>query len=290
MHHDQPPAYTEAAPTATSLVAPALSRPSSSQSSTPSIPTVSISLSSTTTIGTYPKGGDTSSSFAMLSLGESDKLRFIRFPDHLIVLASEVITRIWPKGIQKTQNFDECVQFKLKGNPLGYSFDGEKAAIRVTIMGLLNAFAKEGWVVLPAGRVGRMGRGDSQGYGQHDSLVFHHQNPQSRSWLCISFDSTDLLHLLNAPAELATSLLAFFGDRIEKCNKDFVSGNFELKFKGSPWTKTGTKGVVQCRLIVLDLMQCLEKQGYTMCTALDIDGGLGGTEYKSNGEAWFWYR
>jgi hypothetical protein len=100
----------------------------------------------------------------MLSLGDSDKLRFIRFPDHLIVLASEVITGLWPKGIQKTQNFDESVQLKLKGNPLGYSFDGEKAAIRVTIMGLLDAFAKEGWVV--AGKIRRMGRGDSQSYGQ----------------------------------------------------------------------------------------------------------------------------
>jgi hypothetical protein len=95
------------------------------------------------------------------------------------------------------------------------------------------------------------------------------------------------LHLLNAPAELATFLLASFGDRIEKCNKDFVSGNFELKFKGDPWTKTGAKGAVQCRLILLDLMQCLEEQGYTMCTALDIDGGLAGTEYKSDGETWF---
>ncbi|KAL4733892.1 hypothetical protein BDV11DRAFT_209868 [Aspergillus similis] len=289
MHHDEPPAYTEAAPAAASLVAPDLGRPSSSQSSTPSIPTASI-VSSTTDTGTLPRGHDTSSFFAILSLGDSDKLHFIRFPDHLIVLASEVITGLWPKGIQKTQTFDESVHFKLRGNPLGYGFDGEKAAIRVTIMGLLSAFAKEGWVVLPAGRVGRLGRGDYQGYGQGDSLIFHRQHPQSRSWLCVSFDSSDLLHLLNAPAELATFLLTSFGDRIEKCNKDFVSGNFELKFKGSPWTKTGAKGALQCRLIVLDLMQCLEEQGYTMCTALDIDGGVGGTEYKSNGEAWFWYR
>ncbi|KAL4750624.1 hypothetical protein BDW72DRAFT_203756 [Aspergillus terricola var. indicus] len=289
MHHDKPPAYTEEAPAAASLVAPALGRPSSSHSTTLSIPTASISLSSTTTTGTLPKGGDNSSAFAMLSLAESDKLRFIRFPDDLIMLASEVITGLWPKGIQKTQSFDETVQFKLKGNPMRYGMDGEKAAIRVTIMGLLNAFAREGWVVLPAGRVGRMGRGDGQ-YGQGNSLVFHRQDPQSRSWLCVSFDSCDLLHLLNAPAELATSLLASFGDRIEKCNKDFVSGNFELKFKGTPWTRVGARGAVQCRLIVLDLMQCLENQGYTMCTALDIDGGVGGAEYKSNGEAWFWYR
>ncbi|KAL4987469.1 hypothetical protein BDW68DRAFT_188039 [Aspergillus falconensis] len=287
MHHDQPPAYAEAAPALS--VAPALAR-TASHASTLSTTTTSISVSSTTAPAPGLKGHNTSRSFAMLSFGDSDKLRFIRFPDAMTALASEVIAGLWPKGIQNVQNQDESMQFKLKGNPLGYGDDGEKVAIRVTIMGILNAFAKEGWVVLPAGKVGRMGRGDCQSYGRGDSLIFHRQHPQSRSWLCVSFDSSDLLHLFNAPSELATFLITSFGERVEKCNKDFVSGNFELKFKGTPWTKSGAKGTVQTRLLVLDLMQCLEEQGYTMCTALDIDGGAGGSEYKSNGEVWFWYR
>ncbi|KAL4997444.1 hypothetical protein BDV10DRAFT_169639 [Aspergillus recurvatus] len=287
MHGDQPPAYTEAAPALS--VAPALAR-TSSNASTLSTPTTSISVSSTTAPASRLKDHSTSSSFAMLFLGDSDKLRFIRFPDAMAALASEVIAALWPKGIQNAQNYEESVQFRLKGNPLAYGDDAEKVAIRVTIMGILNAFAKEGWVVLPAGKVGRMGRGDYQSHGQGNSLIFHRQRPQSRSWLCVSFDSSDLLHLLNASSELATSMIVFFGDRIEKCNKDFVSGNFELKFKGTPWTKSGSKDTVQTRLLMLDLMRCLEEQGYTMCTALDIDGGKGGSEYKSNGDVWFWYR
>ncbi|RDW64520.1 uncharacterized protein DSM5745_09931 [Aspergillus mulundensis] len=278
---DHPPAYTEATAPGRGP-GPALARTPSSTLSTPATP----SLSSTPR--SIRKGHATS--FAMLSLCDSDKLRFIRFPEPLTALASEVLTALWPKGIQTVQKYDESLEFKLKGNPLGYGGDKEKIAIRVTLMGLLDAFAKEGWVVVPSagGRVSRMG--DYKSYGQGDSLIFHRQQPQVHSWLCISFDSSDLIHLLNAPTELATSLISSFGDRIEKCNKDFVSGTFELKVRGNPWTRNSGKGAVQSRLLALDLMQILEEQGYSMATALDIDHGDGGSEYESSGEVWFWYR
>ncbi|KAL4881737.1 hypothetical protein BJY04DRAFT_188039 [Aspergillus karnatakaensis] len=272
---DHPPNYAEAIRT-----------PSSRSSTISSAP-------STTTTTTYNdhdrtplKGHETR--FAMLSFAQTDRIRFLRFPEPITALASEVIQGLWPKGIQKVQTYDESLELKLKGNPLGYADDAEKVAIRVTLMGILNAFAKEGWCVVPTGRVARMGNYGS--WGQKDSLIFHYQQPRAFSWLCISFDSSDLLHLINAPTELATALINHFGDRVEACNKDFVSGNFELKFKGNPWNKSSGKGSVQSRLIILDLMQCLEEQGYSMSTGLDIDGGSGGSTYQSNGELWFWYR
>jgi hypothetical protein len=123
-----------------------------------------------------------------------------------------------------------------------------------------------------------------------DSLIFHHTEPRAYSWLSISFDSADLLHLINAPTELANALIFSFGERVERCNKDFVSGNFEIKFTGSPWNKPSGKGSVQSRILILDLMQCLEEQGYTMGTSLDIDNGSGGNTYQSYGELWFLYR
>ncbi|KAL3456994.1 hypothetical protein BJX64DRAFT_269736 [Aspergillus heterothallicus] len=132
--------------------------------------------------------------------------------------------------------------------------------------------------------------GNYGSYGQKDSLIFQHTEPRAYSWLSISFDSEDLLHLINAPTELASALIDFFGERVEKCNKDFVSGNFELKFTGTPWNKSSGKGSVQSRILILDLMQCLEEQGYTMATSLDIDNGSGGDTYQSYGELWFWYR
>ncbi|KAL4931447.1 uncharacterized protein BDV17DRAFT_288984 [Aspergillus undulatus] len=292
-HHDQPPAYTEA------------TAPGHGHSRTLSSRASTISTTSTTTnhtLNTLPststptpplprtplKGHDTK--FAMLSLSSSDRMRLIRFPEPITALASEVIQGLWPKGIQRVQNCDDSVEFKLRGNPLGYGSDEEKVAIRVTLMGILNAFAKEGWVVLPSGG-GRVGRiGDYAGSGHKDGLIFHHQEPRAHSWLCISFDNADLLHLINAPTELAEALIDFFGERVEKCNKDFVSGNFEIKFTGTPWSKNSGRGSVQSRILILELMQCLEEQGYSMCTSFDIDEGNGGNTYQSNGELWFWYR
>ena len=83
----------------------------------------------------------------------------------MTALASEVISTLWPRGIQRVQSYDESLEFKLKGNPFSYSQDDDKVAIRVVLMGILNAFAKEGWIVLPAGRVVRMGDYRSYGIG-----------------------------------------------------------------------------------------------------------------------------
>lgn len=95
--------------------------------------------------------------------------------------------------------------------------------------------------------------------------------------------------MINAPSEIATAIISTFGDRIEKCNKDYISQSFEVKFKQSPWGQPTPKGMIQSRLLALDLIQCLTEQGYTMGTSVDLDSGIGGISYKSTGEVWFWY-
>ncbi|KAL4792226.1 hypothetical protein BDV19DRAFT_392401 [Aspergillus venezuelensis] len=287
-HPDHPPGYAEATAPGTNLT-PTSSRSSFISTNTTSTMTTSNQIS-TPTSGSTPflprnptKGHDTR--FAMLVISPTDKIRFMRFPEPMTALASEVISTLWPRGIQRVQNYDESLEFKLKGNPFSYSQDDDKIAIRIVLMGILNAFAKEGWVVLPAGRVVRMG--DYRSYGIGDSLTFQHTTPLSTSWMCISFDSDDLLHLINAPTELAEALISFFGERVLKCNKDFVSGNFEIKMRNTPWTKSSAKGGIQARVLVLELLQCLEEQGYTLATSLDVDDGSGGSCYRSQGEMWF---
>ncbi|KAL2855795.1 hypothetical protein BJX68DRAFT_231167 [Aspergillus pseudodeflectus] len=279
--NEEPPNYAEA--TASTNPSPSPS-PLTTQTGNPS---TTNNASAVADARAPLKGHDTK--YAMLSIAGSDRIRLLRFPEPMTALVSEIVQGLWPKGIQKVQKFDESLELKLKGNPFAYGVDEEKVAIRITLMGILNAFSKEGWVVpRSGGRIGRLGNYGN--YGQKDSLIFQHAEPRAYSWLSISFDSADLLHLINAPTELASALIFFFGERIERCNKDFVSGNFELKFTGSPWNKSSGKGSVQSRILILDLMQCLEEQGYTMATSLDIDNGSGGNTYQSYGELWFWYR
>lgn len=116
-------------------------------------------------------------------------------------------------------------------------------------------------------------------------MIFQSQHPEHVSWLCVSFDSDDLIHLINAPRELINSILETFKDKIKKCNQEFISGIFEIQFKDTPWSQSSSK--IQSKLVLLDLLQCLEQQGFSLRATLDLDHGKGGDSYKSSGETWF---
>ncbi|PYI01618.1 hypothetical protein BO78DRAFT_353282 [Aspergillus sclerotiicarbonarius CBS 121057] len=231
---------------------------------------------------------DDSTDYALLSFSGSDRIRLIRFPDDLVTLVSETLRTVWSKGIQDVRRRNEYVELKLRGNPLSYSQDEEKIAIRKSVLGILQTLAKAGWYVLPgAGGLGKMR--SSGGTGEKDSLVIQRQQQQQNhlSWLCVSFDSDDLIHLIDAPFELARSVIDIFGDKVERCNQDLVSGNFEIKLRGDPWSRSSTDGAVQGRLMILDVLRCLQGQGYALVANLDLDGGNGGSSYRSSGEIWF---
>ncbi|KAL3455149.1 hypothetical protein BJX64DRAFT_272898 [Aspergillus heterothallicus] len=227
---------------------------------------------------------------AMISFAWTDRIRLLRFPEPIISLICEVLRKLWPKGIQKAQEFDESFEIKLRGNPFHHGADDEKLSIRVSLMGILNELAKEGWIIMD-GAGGRLTRlGNYAPFGQKDSWIFALQEPRALSWLCVSFVKADILHLINAPSELATRILTTFGDKVETCNQDYVSGSFEVKFKQVPWAQPTPKGAIQSRILALDLARCLSNQGYRMCTSLDLDGGIGGINYQSTGEVSFWCR
>ncbi|KAF7630174.1 hypothetical protein AFLA_010802 [Aspergillus flavus NRRL3357] len=144
---------------------------------------------------------DTRSKYGLISFSGYDRVRLMRFPESIVALVSETLQRHWPKGIQKVKAYYESTEFKLRGNPFEHGDDDEKVALRNAILGLLDALAREGWGVHPAaGGLGRIGNYKS--LGQKDSLIFKRQAPQQLSWMCISFDSDDLMHLINAPPDV----------------------------------------------------------------------------------------
>lgn len=95
------------------------------------------------------------------------------------------------------------------------------------------------------------------------------------------------MHLIDAPLQLARSVIDMFGDKVERCNQDLVSGNFELKLRGNPWSRSSTDGAVQGRLILLDVLRCLQGHGYALSASLNLDDGDGGSLYHSSGGIWF---
>ncbi|KAF9895112.1 hypothetical protein FE257_000014 [Aspergillus nanangensis] len=229
------------------------------------------------------KGQDTR--YAMLTLAGGDRIRLLRFPEPITAVISEVTQQAWPKGIQAVRPAGESLEIKFKGNPFTYDGDPEKIAIRLVLLGVLDALATEGWGVLPAaGGLGRLGKTDGT-LVHKENLIFRRVEPRSLSWLCLSFDSGNLLHLMRATDQLATGIMAVFAGKVEQCNKDLVSGHFEIKLAGKPWNGSGDTG-----LLVMDLLQCLNDHGYILGSSVELDGGNGGDSYKTNGEVWFCYR
>jgi hypothetical protein len=96
--------------------------------------------------------------YALISISWTDRIRLMRFPDHLTARVSETLQDRWPKGIQKVKTYHGCMEFKLKGNPFAHGMDDEKIAIRNVLLGILDTLAREGWCVHPgAGGLGRIG-------------------------------------------------------------------------------------------------------------------------------------
>lgn len=260
------------------------------------------------TSATPPPQEKPSSKYALLSISWTDRIRLMRFPDDPASRVLEILRTSWPKGIQDVKPFDETVEIKLRGNPFAHGMDEEKIAIRKVLLAILETLAKDGWSVMPAGGLGRIGNhgphGEKGVSGENqdalitrkflrntdknvDSVVFQQQHPQDLSLFCISFDSSNLMHLINAPSHLARSIIDTFGDKIETCNQDLVSNNFEIKFKDNPFAQPTKKGALQARLVVLQMLQCLDENGFKLYTSLDIDNGTGGVKYSSSAEVWF---
>ncbi|KAK1141040.1 hypothetical protein N8T08_009613 [Aspergillus melleus] len=223
--------------------------------------------------------------YALISIAWTDRIRLLRFPEHTTERISAVLRAAWPKGIQHVKLVADHPEIKLKGNPFSYAQDDEKIAIRRCFLEIFDVLAQEGWGVHPVlagtGRIGTFGS-----KAEKDCIVFQRQPAQRLSWMCVSFDSSSYIHLINSPPEFGQSIIQVFGDRVEKCNRDLVSGNFEIKFRDGPWSGS-FKNAVSSRLIILDVLRCLEEHGYALCASVDFDNGSGGSVYKSSANTWF---
>lgn len=251
-----------------------------------------------------------SANYAMLSFSLTDRIRLMRFPDEIIPYVTEMIGLEWAKGVQEVKPGDDSVEIKLRGNPFGPGQDEEKKATRKLVLSILDKLAKEGWGVIPAGGVGKIGY-----YGPHGergsfsiisitllffsrcqrimvltrlgSLIFQRQQPQDLSMLCISFDGRDLIHMINAPSQLVQSIINAFDGKIETCNQDLLSGGFEIKFRDNIWWQLSKSGTVESRLTILKMLQCLDESGFRLYTSVDFDNGTGGNVYQLSAEVWY---
>lgn len=209
----------------------------------------------------------------------TDRIRLLRFPEADIPRIQGIIKYSWQRGIQDLRVYDQSNEIKLYGNPWSASGSTQKPEARRLVMGLLQGLFDMGWVLKAAVDI-------SKKEFDKDSLLFRYQQPAPPPcmWLCISFDKGDLIHVINAPNALNSSLVQALGSKVQRTENQ--GSIFEIKFNGYPWRASGTD-TVQTRVILLILLETLEQHGFSLYASIDQDNGPGGDSHSTEADTWF---
>ncbi|KAL2384026.1 hypothetical protein RJZ90_002268 [Blastomyces dermatitidis] len=235
--------------------------------------------------------------FASVSLHMTDRIRFLGFSSADVTRIYEIIQGCWPKGIQvrmfsskptpstpskpeigmlSTREYGPSDEIRLRGNPWRPSawFEDEKTAARRLVCGLLRGLYDMGWVLKSSVDVLKK-------EGNKGSAPLLPPPPRS-NWLCISFNKSDLLQLIDAPEPLCQAMVNALGDKVQRTQ--FLESSFEIKFHGYPWKASGTE-TVETRLILLNVLDCLEQFGFTLYASINQDTNQ--SEQKTEADTWF---
>ncbi|OJD28100.1 hypothetical protein ACJ73_00497 [Blastomyces percursus] len=228
--------------------------------------------------------------FASVSLHMTDRIRFLGFSSADVTQIYEIVRACWPKGIQSTREYGPSDEIRLCGNPWRPSawFEDEKTAARRLVCGLLRGLYDMGWVLKSSVDVlkkeGNKGSVSPCAALPAYTLLFRFQQPPPprSNWLCISFNKSDLLQLIDAPKPLCQAMVNALGDKVQRTQ--FLESSFEIKFHGYPWKASGTE-TVETRLILLKVLDCLEQFGFTLYASINQDTNQ--SEQKTDADTWF---
>jgi hypothetical protein len=126
--------------------------------------------------------------FASITLHESDCIRILQFPQKDIEALRGVIKRSWVKGIQKEHLlYSSCYEFKLRGNPWNGSActGSESIPSRILMRDIYAYLFSVGWNLHAS---------------NNDTLIFRQQQttPPECDWIIITFHGNDRLRLIQA--------------------------------------------------------------------------------------------
>lgn len=209
-----------------------------------------------------PLSASFKSKFASLSLHMTDLIRLLHFPSDVALAIQRTIMNHWD-GIQDVGEYGGAYQFKLRGRP--WSGWGEEALhARRLMREIFRTLYDHGWVLTLSTDISRKTR-------DKDTLVFRHQDPAParRDWMSISFARGDKIHLIDAPPEFTSSLFNELHPIIHK-SKQILPGVHEFQMGVSLWWATGTD-TMKAREVVLQMMEVLERHGFTIYASIDQD-------------------
>lgn len=239
---------------------------------------------STSQTGLTPTYSAFSTTFASLSLHQSDRIRLLKFPDHDIAAIRQVIKTSWPFGLQNERVYGPSHEFKLYSNPW-YGQSKDAVPSRVIMREILAYLFKVGWILHASVDI-------SKKELDKDTLVFRKQAtpPPESEWISISFNQSDRLRLIGADEVLirgVRELLVGMRRLQSECWKDRALVAWEFKVLGTPWRASGEETMVT-RGLMLGLLQVLEGEGWSLYASFDQSMSPG--DHVSETDSWYCVR
>lgn len=233
----------------------------------PTRPQHSSEMPQKTTVPAEPEPFRTT--FASLSLHRTDRIRLLQFPDHIIVAIRTIIQRFSNKGIQDERILNTSHEFKLRGNPWT-GMDSESIPSRLLMREMLAYLFSQGWISMASTNI-------SKNEFDQDTIFFRRQlpPPPPSIWLAISFNKSDRLQLIGAPADLITG----FRELLENMKllqdggiKDEGKDVYEFKCIGRPW-RAMAEETMNTRRTFLRMLELLESIGWSLYASLNQNNG-----------------
>ncbi|KAF5576684.1 hypothetical protein FPCIR_12474 [Fusarium pseudocircinatum] len=185
--------------------------------------------------------------FACMTFNMFDRIRLINFTEAEVSAIKEVVAARWSAGLSHVQ-------------PSGGNDDSRRLMLRI-----LERLFDMGWVLQGAMEITL--KSESK-----DSLIFRKQDPipPPCDWICISFDNSDKLKIIDSPPkDLTDAILQIFGRDVRR--KEITSDRFKVHLANMPWNPSGTD-TVQTRIILLKLIETLERCGFTIYATIGSKG------------------
>ncbi|GKU05674.1 hypothetical protein FLAG1_08577 [Fusarium langsethiae] len=188
--------------------------------------------------------------FACMTLNMNDRIRLINFTQVEVEAVKQVVKTRWKPGLVQTRPYGESTEVWVRGRPWANDSNGNDDARRL-ILWILETLFDLGWVMQCSLDITR--KSDSK-----DTLIFRKQDPTPPpcDWICISFDNSDKLKIVDSPPkDLTDAILQTFGRDVRR--REITAEKFKIHLGIQPWEPSGTD-TVTTRLLLLRLVETLE--------------------------------
>ncbi|TVY34725.1 hypothetical protein LSUB1_G005023 [Lachnellula subtilissima] len=218
--------------------------------------------------------------FACLSLHQSDRIRMMQFRPEDVSAIRSVIQRHWTKGLQSERVYSASYEFKLSGYPW-YGQGSDAITSRVVVREIFAYLFSQGWIL-------HLSTDVSRSKYDKDSLIFRKQQtpPPPSEFIAITFNQGDRMRLIGAPNALLADVRMLLKEMNLLQAEDWKDGKlqaWEYKMYGWPWHATGEE-TMTTRLLLLKLLETLESRGWSVYASIDQSTG---TEDRSETDSWY---